>query len=97
MQKTKVLVKEATPEAQALGERVAKALGVPADSVQTAEIGTIAWLLASGLDPVEAVAGVLLYRVFLVALEIPVGGTLLGAWALLRRDGGGRRSAGLVA
>lgn len=40
--KTRVLVKEATPEAQALGERVAKALGVPADSVQTAEIGSIA-------------------------------------------------------
>ena len=40
--KTRVLVKEATPQAQALGERVAKALGVPLDSVQTAEIGTIA-------------------------------------------------------
>jgi len=40
--KTRVLVKEATPEAQALGERVAKALGVPLDSVQTAEIGSIA-------------------------------------------------------
>ena len=40
--KTRVLIKEATPEAQAVGERVAKALGVPLDSVQTAEIGTIA-------------------------------------------------------
>jgi len=40
--KTRVLVKEATPQAQALGERVAKALGVPLDSVQTADIGTIA-------------------------------------------------------
>ncbi|MCU1589109.1 MAG: cell envelope-related transcriptional attenuator [Frankiales bacterium] len=40
--KTRVLVKEATPELQALGERVAKALGVPLDSVQTAEIGSIA-------------------------------------------------------
>lgn len=39
---TRVLVKEATPEAQALGERVAKALGVPVGSVQTAEIGSIA-------------------------------------------------------
>jgi anionic cell wall polymer biosynthesis LytR-Cps2A-Psr (LCP) family protein len=39
---TKVLVKEATPEAQAVGEKVAKALGVPLDSVQTAEIGAIA-------------------------------------------------------
>lgn len=40
--KTRVLVKEATPEDQAVGERVAKALGVPLDSVQTAELGTIA-------------------------------------------------------
>lgn len=42
VQKTKVLVKEATPEAQAVGEKVAAALGVPLDSVQTAEIGSIA-------------------------------------------------------
>jgi LCP family protein required for cell wall assembly len=40
--KTRVLVKEATPQAQAVGERVARALGVPLDSVQTAEIGSIA-------------------------------------------------------
>jgi anionic cell wall polymer biosynthesis LytR-Cps2A-Psr (LCP) family protein len=42
IEKTKVLIKEATPEAQAVGEKVAKALGVPLDSVQTAEIGAIA-------------------------------------------------------
>jgi anionic cell wall polymer biosynthesis LytR-Cps2A-Psr (LCP) family protein len=42
VEKTKVLVKEATPEAQAVGEKVAKALGIPADSVETAEIGAIA-------------------------------------------------------
>jgi LCP family protein required for cell wall assembly len=40
--KTRVLVKEATPEAQAVGEKVARALGVPLDSVQTAELGSIA-------------------------------------------------------
>jgi anionic cell wall polymer biosynthesis LytR-Cps2A-Psr (LCP) family protein len=40
--RTRVLVKEATPQAQAVGEKVAKALGVPLDSVQTAEIGSIA-------------------------------------------------------
>ena len=42
VRKTRVLVKEATTEAQALGDRVARALGVPLDSVQTAEIGSIA-------------------------------------------------------
>jgi hypothetical protein len=36
-----VLVPEATPEAQALGERVAEALGVPAD-VRQSDLGTIA-------------------------------------------------------
>jgi anionic cell wall polymer biosynthesis LytR-Cps2A-Psr (LCP) family protein len=40
--KTRVLVKEATPAAQAVGEKVARALRVPVDSVQTAEIGSIA-------------------------------------------------------
>jgi hypothetical protein len=39
---TQVLVPEATPEAQALGERVAEAIGVPASSVVTQEFGTVA-------------------------------------------------------
>jgi putative heme transporter len=78
-------------------ERLGTLVPITPGGTGVAEIGTIAWLLATGLDPAEAVAGVLLYRVFLVALEIPVGGTLLGAWALLRRDGGGRRGAGVVA
>lgn len=40
--KTQVLVPSATPEAQALGERVAKALGVPAAAVATQDLGTVA-------------------------------------------------------
>ncbi len=39
---TQVLVPEATQEAQALGERVAEALGVPPTSVGTQEFGTVA-------------------------------------------------------
>jgi len=39
---TQVLVPTATTEAQALGERVAKALGVPATAVATQELGTVA-------------------------------------------------------
>ena len=50
-----------------------------------AEIGTIAWLVAVGIDPVQAVAGVLLYRVFLIVMEIPLGGILLGGWAWAQR------------
>ena len=39
---TQILVPAATVEAQALGERVAKALGVPPTSVATQEFGTVA-------------------------------------------------------
>lgn len=39
---TQVLVPAATAEAQELGERVAEALGVPATSVATQELGTVA-------------------------------------------------------
>ena len=39
---TQIFVREATPEAQALGERVAKAVGVPATSVAQQDFGTIA-------------------------------------------------------
>jgi hypothetical protein len=42
IQTTQVLVPEATPEAQQLGERVAEALGVPADVKQSDQLGTIA-------------------------------------------------------
>lgn len=39
---TQVIVPAATPEAQALGERVAQAIGVPATSVVTQDFGTVA-------------------------------------------------------
>ena len=41
-ERTQVLVPEATPEAQALGERVAEAIGVPSASVVTQDFGTVA-------------------------------------------------------
>lgn len=50
-----------------------------------AELGAIAWLVASGLAPVQVVAGVVLCRVFLVVMEIPVGGALLAGWAWRQR------------
>lgn len=73
-------------------ERTASLVPITPAGTGFAEIGTIAWLVASGLDPVAAVAGVLLYRVFLVILEIPVGGALLTGWAWL-----GRRRASAAA
>jgi uncharacterized membrane protein YbhN (UPF0104 family) len=49
------------------------------------ETGTAATLVAFGADPALAAAGVLLYRGFTFALEIPVGGTWLGGWLVMRR------------
>lgn len=40
--RSRVLVRDATAEAQELGARAARALGLPADAVQTAELGSIA-------------------------------------------------------
>jgi uncharacterized protein (TIRG00374 family) len=66
-------------------ERLGTLVPLTPGGTGVAEIGTIAWLVAAGLDPVAVVAGVLLYRVFLIALDIPVGGVLLAAWAWSNR------------
>lgn len=78
-------------------ERLGTLVPLTPGGAGVAEIGTIAWLVATGLDPVEVVAGVLLYRVFLVAMEIPVGGILLGAWAWLRHAPAGRLAGKVTA
>ena len=76
-------------------ERLGTLVPITPGGTGVAEVGTIAWLVASGLDPVEVVAGVLLYRVFLIVMEIPVGGVLLAAWAWGRRGSLTRRVAGV--
>jgi uncharacterized protein (TIRG00374 family) len=50
-----------------------------------AEAGTAAALVALGGAPAAMAAGVLLYRGFTFALEIPVGGAWLGGWLVARR------------
>lgn len=49
------------------------------------EVTMTAMLVAFGASPVTATAGVLLYRAFTYALEIPVGGALLLGWWGLRQ------------
>jgi uncharacterized membrane protein YbhN (UPF0104 family) len=66
-------------------ERLGTILPITPGATGIAEIGTVAFLIATGLDPAEVVAGVLLYRVFIVVIEIPVGGTLLGGWMVHQR------------
>ena len=67
-------------------ERVSSLVPLTPGGAGFAEIGTIAWLVANSLDPVEVVAGVLVYRFFLIALEVPLGGLLLGVWAWFQRS-----------
>lgn len=45
-----------------------------------AELGSVAVLVAMGVDPVGAASGVLLYRLFTFLLEIPVGGISALVW-----------------
>jgi hypothetical protein len=49
------------------------------------EMGMTGTLVAFGVDPATAAAGVLLYRAFIIGLEIPVGGTALLWWLIRTR------------
>jgi uncharacterized membrane protein YbhN (UPF0104 family) len=62
-------------------ERLGTIVPVTPGGAGVAEVGAIAWLIAAGFDPASAIAGVLLYRTFAFALEIPVGGVVLAVWA----------------
>lgn len=53
-----------------------------------AEAGSAGVLVALGLDPLTAAAGILLYRGFTFLLEIPVGGLWLGGWVLAQARAG---------
>jgi uncharacterized membrane protein YbhN (UPF0104 family) len=66
-------------------ERLSTLVPLTPGGTGVAEVGTVAWLVASGVDPAKAVAGVLVYRLFLVAMEVPVGGVLLAWWAWVQR------------
>ena len=66
-------------------ERLGTLIPITPGGAGIAELGAIAWLVAAGLAPVPVVAGVVLCRIFLVVLEIPVGGALLAGWAWRQR------------
>jgi uncharacterized membrane protein YbhN (UPF0104 family) len=66
-------------------ERVLTLVVLTPGAVGFTEAGTAAALTALGGDPAVMAAGVLLYRGFTYALEIPVGGLWLGGWLLARR------------
>jgi uncharacterized membrane protein YbhN (UPF0104 family) len=75
----------ATIIAAAAIERLGTVIPLTPGGAGVAEAGTVAWLIAAGLDPTQAVAGVLLYRAFVVVMEIPVGGVVLAGWVWQNR------------
>jgi uncharacterized membrane protein YbhN (UPF0104 family) len=66
-------------------ERLGTLIPLTPGGTGVAEVGVIAWLIGTGLAPVEGVAGVLLCRVFLVVMEIPLGSALLAGWLWRQR------------
>jgi len=77
-----------TPAAVLAGfavDRVMTLVVITPGAMGFAEAGTAAALIALGGSPAAVAAGVLLYRGFTFALEIPVGGTWLAGWLLRHR------------
>jgi len=66
-------------------DRVVSAVPITPSGAGFAEAAACAVLVGAGGDPGHVVAGVLLYRLLLVVLEVPVGGLLLGGWLLAGR------------
>ena len=66
-------------------ERFLTVVPITPAGVGPAEAGAAAVLIALGLPPTTALAGVLLYRGFIVAAEVPVGGAWLLGWFGLDR------------
>lgn len=76
------------PAALALGfatERLLTLVNLTPGGLGPVEVGLSALLVALGGAPLAVVTAVLLYRLFTVALEVPVGGLGILAWAA-RRD-----------
>jgi putative heme transporter len=82
-----LVVPISTIVAAAAIERLGTVIPLTPGGAGVAEAGTVAWLIATGLDPTQAVAGVLLYRAFVVVMEIPVGGAVLAGWVWQNRGG----------
>ncbi len=72
-------------------ERVLSMAVITPSGTGIVETGMAGTLVALGAVPGAAVAGVLLYRAFVVGMEIPVGGTWFAVWAA-RRAGARRRA-----
>ena len=72
-------------------ERLLTVVPLTPGGVGVADLGLVSVLLALGGDPVSVTAAAVLYRVFIFAVEIPVGGGALGVWLLGQRLAARRR------
>ena len=66
-------------------ERVLSMAVITPGATGLVELGMTGTLVAFGVDPATAAAGVLLYRAFIIGLEIPFGGTALLWWLIRTR------------
>jgi len=66
-------------------ERILTILPITPGGVGVADLGLVSVLVALGGDPTGVAAGAVLYRAFVFAVEIPIGGGTLGLWLLGRR------------
>ncbi len=77
-------------------ERLLSMLVITPGATGVVEVGMAGALTALGTPAAPAAAGVLLYRAFVVGMEVPVGGLALGGWWLAHRRAA-RRVHGAVA
>ncbi|GIF47288.1 uncharacterized protein (TIRG00374 family) [Asanoa ferruginea] len=68
-----------------VAERLLTLLALTPGGAGVVEAGAIAVLIALGVAPTGALAGILLYRAFVFLAEIPVGGIATLAWLISRR------------
>ncbi|GAB3038005.1 hypothetical protein GCM10011376_35150 [Nocardioides flavus (ex Wang et al. 2016)] len=73
-------------------ERALTIVPLTPGGVGVADLGLVGVLLALGGDPASVAGAAILYRAFIFAVEIPVGGGALGVWLLAQRRAG-RRTA----
>ncbi|ABL81077.1 MULTISPECIES: glycosyltransferase [unclassified Nocardioides] len=66
-------------------ERLFTIVPLTPGGVGVADLGLVGVLLTLGGDPAGVTAAAVLYRLFVFAVEIPVGGGVLGIWFLAQR------------
>ena len=77
-------------------ERMLTIVPITPGGVGVADLGLVGVLLALGGDPTGVTAAAVLYRAFVFAVEIPVGGGTLGLWLLGQRRTAPGRPARIV-